>query len=83
MIKHPKNKAERRLIEAKKKKKRNKTMRTVEVSPDNINSAVESFLFSMRMIDADDKVVGVNAADADFSNFFVLIEKQEQEGSVN
>lgn len=73
-MKHPTNKAERRLI-AVKKKKRVKTMRTIEVSPENINSAVESFLFSMRMIDADDKVIAVSAEGTIFS---VSLEKQEE-----
>ena len=73
-MKHPTNKAERRLI-ANKKKKRIKTVRTIEVSPENINSAVESFLFSMRMIDADDKVIAVSAEGTTFS---VSLEKQEE-----
>ncbi len=73
-MKHPTNKAERRLI-AVKKKKRVKTMRNIDVSPENINSAVESFLFSMRMIDADDKVIGVSAEGTIFS---VSLEKQEE-----
>lgn len=50
-------------------------MRTIEVSPENINSAVESFLFSMRMIDADDKVIAVSAEGTIFS---VSLEKQEE-----
>lgn len=73
-MKHPTNKAERRLI-AVKKKKRVKTMRTIDVSPENINSAVESFLFSMRMIDADDKVIAVSTEGTIFS---VSLEKQEE-----
>lgn len=73
-MKHPTNKAERRLI-AVKKKKRVKTVRTIDVSPENINSAVESFLFSMRMIDADDKVIAVSAEGTIFS---VSLEKQEE-----
>ncbi len=50
-------------------------MRNIDVSPENINSAVESFLFSMRMIDADDKVIGVSAEGTIFS---VSLEKQEE-----
>jgi hypothetical protein len=73
-MKHQTNKAERRLI-AVKKKKRVKTVRTIDVSPENINSAVESFLFSMRMIDADDKVIAVSTEGTIFS---VSLEKQEE-----
>lgn len=55
--KHPKNKAERRLIDHKKKKKKGPVMRDIIISEDNINAAIESFLYSMRLCNADEKVV--------------------------
>lgn len=60
MTKHPKDKAERRYVNQK-KNKRAKTMRTIPLSIENHNAAIESFLYSIRMIDADDKVVAVMA----------------------
>lgn len=75
MIKHPKNKAERRLIEAKKKKK-GKSMRQLPLSIENHNAAIESFLYSMRMIDADDKVIAVMADKS--GTYSVSVEKQEE-----
>lgn len=78
--KHPKNKAERRLIDHKKKKK-GKAMRSIPLSIDNHNSAVESFLFSMRLIDLEEKVVGV-MADKDGA-YHVSLERVQEDNTNN
>jgi hypothetical protein len=83
MTKHPRNKAERRLIEAKKKKKRVPMTRAVELSQGHACSAVEAYLFSMRLIDADERVVFIANAPNGLDYFISLEKMKEQEGSVN
>lgn len=78
MTKHPRNKAERRLIEAKKKRK--PSMRSVELSVDNHHAAIESFLHSMRLIDENEYLYGFEFRP---DGHIVHLRKHEQEGSVN
>lgn len=81
MTKHPQNKAERRLIEAKKKRKKGKpTMRDISLSSANHLAAVENFLHSLHLIDADEKVAGFGfKGDA----YTVTLEKEAQEEVIN
>jgi hypothetical protein len=80
---HPKNKAERRLISQKKSKKRKTSMRTVIMSESNVNAAIESFLFSLRLIDGDEKVNCVTIT-SDKNPYQITLERNiEQEGTIN
>lgn len=56
-------------------------MRSIPLSIDNHNSAVESFLFSMRLIDLEEKVVGV-MADKD-GTYHVSLERVQEDNTNN
>lgn len=81
MIHHPKNRADRRAINA--KKKRRPEMQVLKVSSDNINSFVETGLKSMRLMDDSEFVSGVEEAvylkDNELPHYQVTIKKEVPE----
>ena len=79
MIKHPKDKAERRFINQK-KKKRKSSMRNITVSSSNVHAALDQFLHSMKLIDADEHVTAWSGFD---SEVFITLEKVQQEENIN